>query len=368
MDRRDHGPDDWQEAVDRPHRILEAAARFLRRSRPWRRRLEEWGVVDVCPGQRLVGRRQKCAGQLVLVLFVERKWTKTEDRERDEEGRIPRELTLRFTFEGIRGRFRIPVDVRPRVRPRAQGTSRGLAVPRDGETSATLPFEKGAACTVVRRPGFQAAYLLSCLHVLGSPDWVPGSGLPARLAVFERPDGSGDEKRLAANPSIPARFDSRQATDAALAALTPDGERKLATKTFWGRARPRRAALTRAEIRALRRYEIHRPIGRAIRCEWVSDHDRLEVEIARPGGTHVYVVHDVIGVRCTSTEGGRPARTEGGDSGAPVMAGDVLVGMHFAGSGELAWFVPTSRLLFDVAAFPGGLRLAADLLPEPVTP
>ena len=59
----------------------------------------------------------------------------------------------------------------------------------------------------------------------------------------------------------------------------------------------------------------------------------------------------------------RGARTEGGDSGSPVVTADgrTLLGMHIAGDGERSFMIPAFELLRTgnyVGLLPGGkLRL-----------
>lgn len=349
----------WQQAsVSTRLELASAAARELMR----RGRLSSLGegVVRLGAGRRTrTDARSRVVGVLptdiVLVVFVEQKWSEDQADDEAVERLVPAWVELPIRTQTGKKRVAFPTDVMqvPKL-PRAQCSPQELRS-RPSDPTSGHATAWGMTCARVRVAGTTPAapvQLLSCNHVVlrsltgGAihPDWN------ARIEC----SASGGAATVLGSPGIAAPFGPNVpgSLDAALVTLTAAGSALAMSTAYWHRIAKKHSESREALQKAVANgCTLYGKDGDRLQLTYV--HNVFGQPIQYEGG-QVAIAELVVCVSANSS----PRPPEEGDSGAAVMAASTLLSMHIAGSGAWSYSIPSYQLLGSTAAFGARYELA----------
>jgi len=311
--------------------IVDARAVELRRAYPTVRGIASGLRTKTQGGDRVIT-REPC-----VVLMVGRKWTKQPKTKAALARELPKYLWAHATDprSGERGLCAVPVDIESGIEYRISphSTSFVLAV------RSPMPRQRGVVtCAVEMPPGFGGTHVVSCHHVLAmSKVTAPPGSAAAGVRIHVRQTGgrTGMEVgRLSPFRGRLVRPSAGLSFDAALARITDASAFRQVTPS----PTPTRAITTVEDIPFSLRIVTPRDTTRAVFVQAWSNFDRIHYLTGSSQPVHPVVIEcQVLGAMLPKP----------GDSGSPVLNRkmDTLVGMHIAGSGRRAFFLPACNVL-----------------------
>lgn len=323
-------------------------------------------VLRVGHGHRLkkYGRRRTEAiiRQPVLTIVVDQKWTKVQSRRAPAHEHVPQCVEFEVPLGARRVRVAIPTDVvQERPIPRAHAQEQGVMAMPGGSSLGGGPVI-GTACTLVRN---QAAandanvYLLGCHHVIFRSLTTPGAQPDTSAVPFTVPEQDQPEQLGWATRPATFGVGVDGSIDAALVRLNDQGLALASARSYWGTA-PDSWADTSDEVALLGGdpFTLWAAGGRTLKLKYSQS--LFDQPVAYQGAT-VRIVEVLVSRTLDPSD-----MPLAGDSGAPIVSGNVLVGMHIAGEGRLSYAIP-AYLLLGSPAFSPQLSLATDLIAAPLS-